>query len=376
MKLRGALFGCGMISEFHLRAWNRIPEVEIVALGNRTIERAEARRDQFAPQARVYGELETMLEREPLDFIDILTTPALHRRHCLMAKQAGLNIICQKPLCDTLDDARGLVHEMGSYSKLFAVHENHRYRPWFQAVRERLRSGFFGKPSLLRLEHLNATQPGEAYKKELETGVFLEYGSHLVDMMRSLLGEPTRVYARTHHLNSNVRGESLVHAVYEYPETTAVIQVAWKAAALTQSALLLTGDEGEAWYEGTMTRGDTARFRMSKGNAVVHDETRCPFDDYVESFYAFERECVDAMLGRGRVLQTGEEHLKTLTCTCAAYDAAAHRNAIDIPVWSSNSTAADSLSLRDVEELPIGPGVAAAHTGALPPIPVTWSQDP
>ena len=53
-KLRGALFGCGMISEFHLRGWNRIPEVEIVALGNRTIERAEARRSQFAPQARVY----------------------------------------------------------------------------------------------------------------------------------------------------------------------------------------------------------------------------------------------------------------------------------------------------------------------------------
>jgi predicted dehydrogenase len=40
MKLRGALFGCGMISEFHLRGWLRITEVEIVALGNRTFARA------------------------------------------------------------------------------------------------------------------------------------------------------------------------------------------------------------------------------------------------------------------------------------------------------------------------------------------------
>lgn len=319
-----------MISEFHLRGWNRIPEVEIVALCNRTIERAERRRSQFAPQARVYGELGTMLEREQLDFIDILTTPALHRRHCLMAKEAGLHIICQKPLCDTLDDARELVHEMASYSRLFAVHENHRYRPWFQAVREHLRSGFFGQPSLLLLEQLNATEPGEAYKKEVETGVLLEHGSHLVDMMRSLLGEPTRVYARTHHLNPVVRGESLVHAVYEYAETTAVIQVAWKAAALTQGALLLTGDAGEAWYEGTMTRGDTARFRMSKGNTVVHDETRCPYDDYVESFYLLERECVAAMLGRTQVTQTGVEHLKSLACVVAAYESAARGAVLEI----------------------------------------------
>jgi len=330
MKLRGAVYGCGMISEFHLRGWNRIPEVEIVALCNRTIERAERRRREYAPEARVYSELAEMLEREELDFIDILTLPALHREHCLMARQAGLHIICQKPLCDTLEDARVLVSEMSGYGKIFAVHENHRYRPWFQTIQEHFRDGFFGKPSLLRLEHLNATHPGEAYKNEAETGILLEYGSHLVDMMRSLLGEPSRVYARFHHLNPAVRGESLAHLVYEYPESTAVVEVAWKAAALTQGALLLAGDEGEAWYEGTMTRGEVARLRLTKRNSVIHDEARRPYDDYVESFYLLERECVDAMLGRGHIVQTGEEHLKTLTRTFAGYQAARQGALVDI----------------------------------------------
>lgn len=64
-KLRGAVYGCGMISEFHLRGWRRIPEVEIVALGNRTLERAEARRAQFVPSARVYAELETLPKPNP-----------------------------------------------------------------------------------------------------------------------------------------------------------------------------------------------------------------------------------------------------------------------------------------------------------------------
>ncbi|RPI02781.1 MAG: gfo/Idh/MocA family oxidoreductase, partial [Zetaproteobacteria bacterium] len=75
--LRGGVFGCGMISEFHLRGWQRIPEVEIVALGNRTISRAEARRDQYAPEARLYGDLGAMLRAERLDFVDILSVPWL-----------------------------------------------------------------------------------------------------------------------------------------------------------------------------------------------------------------------------------------------------------------------------------------------------------
>lgn len=326
MKLRGAVFGCGMISEFHLRGWLRIPEVEIVALGNRTVEKAEARRLQYAPQARVYASLEAMLAAGQLDFVDILTAPALHREQCLLAREAGVHIICQKPLCDSLEAARALAREMAGYPKLFAVHENHRYRPWFQVILDKLAGGFFGSVKLVKVEHLNATGPAESYKQEGETGVLLEYGSHLVDMMRCLLGEPTGVYARLHRLHPSIRGESLAHAVFEFAGATAVVEAAWKPAAMTQGGLLVAGTQGEAWYEGTLTRGQHGRFRLSRGGAVVHDAPRCPTDDYVESFYLLERECADVMLGRRPgVIQTAEEHLKTLEWTFAAYAAAGGR---------------------------------------------------
>jgi len=322
MKLRGALFGCGMISQYHLRGWNRIPEVEIVALCNRTFSRAEQRRAEYVPEARIYQDLESMLAHEQLDFIDVLTTPKLHARHCLEARRANLHVICQKPLCDTLEEARSLVAAMRESPRLFAVHENHRYRPWFQRVRAAFQRGAFGKVSLLRIEHLIATEPREAYKNEAETGVWLEYGSHLVDMMRSLLGEPTRVHARMHRLNPLVKGESLAHAVYEYPEATAAIEAGWKHAAFTQGCVLLAGSAGEAWFEGSLTRGQEGRLRISEGERVLSDERLSPLDEYVESFYLFERECVAAMLGRGSVTQTGEENLRSLTCTSAAYEAA------------------------------------------------------
>ena len=319
-RLRGALFGCGMISEYHLRGWNRIGEVEIVALCNRTISRAEQRRDQFLPDARVYADLDRMLAAERLDFIDILTTPALHREHCLKAAAAGLHVICQKPLCDTWEDAVSLGREMASSGRIFAVHENHRYRPWFTRVREELRRGTFGNPSYLHIQHINATYPGEAYKNESAAGVMFEYGSHLVDMMRCLLGEPSGVYARFERPNRAVRGESLAHAVYRYPEATAIIDAGWKNAALTQGSFLLTGDEGEAYYEGTLTRGSHGRLRISRGDRILVDEQVDPFAAYRDSFYLLEREFTNAALGRGTVTQTAQEHLASLRATFAAYE--------------------------------------------------------
>jgi predicted dehydrogenase len=322
-KLRGGVFGCGMISEFHLRGWQRIPEVEIVALGNRTISRAEARRDRFAPGARAYDDLGAMLQEEALDFVDILTVPELHRAHCLRARDANVHVICQKPLCDSLEDARALVAEMDGYPKIFAVHENHPYRPWFRQVVSLHREGFFGAVRLLRLSQYDATEPPEAYKNEAELGVLIEYGTHLVDMALTLLGTPSRVYARLHRLNPRTRGETSALVAYEYPETTAVIDIGWKPDGIAYGGFALEGDRGAVLYEGTMARGASARLRVTRGETVVVDEARSPYDDYVESFYRIEREFADCMLGGRQPFQSGSRNLRTLAATFAAYEAAA-----------------------------------------------------
>lgn len=328
--LRGGVFGCGMISEFHLRGWQRIPEIEIVALGNRTISRAQARRDQFFPEARVHGDLAAMLREERLDFVDILSVPWLHRAHVLLAKAAGVHVICQKPLCSSLEDARALLGEMRGYPKLFAVHENHPYRPWFVKVHSLLREGFFGTPRLVRLAQYDGKEPPEAYKSEAEQGVLLEYGTHLVDMALTLLEVPDRVYARVCHGHPRMRGEHLAFAVYEYPETTAVIDVAWKPGGLAHGGFVLEGDRGAALYEGTMTRGVAARFRVTQGDTVVIDETRSPYDDYVESFYRFERECVDSILTGTPVTQSAARNFRTLAATFAAYRSAETGHIIEV----------------------------------------------
>src|SRR5512139_1011119 len=247
-RLRGGVFGGGMISECDLRGWQLIPVFERVALVNRTTALREARRDQFLPGAAVYSDLGSMLEEARLDFVDILTVPWLHREHCLLAKAANVHVICQKPLCDSLENARTLVAEMEGCPKLFAVHENHPYRPWFQKVQALYREGFFGTARLLRLTQYDAKEPPESYKNEATLGVLIEYGSHLVDMTLALLGTPVRAYARLHRLNSRTKGETAALVVYEYPETTAVIDIGWKPGGIAHGGLILEGDRGAVLY--------------------------------------------------------------------------------------------------------------------------------
>src|SRR5262249_55718427 len=159
------------------------------------------------------------------------------------------------------------------------VHENHRYRPWFQDVSARRRSDEFGKLHFIRIEHLNATEPAEGFKNQAASGVWLEYGSHLVDMMRSLLGEPRDVHARMTRLNGLGAGESMVQALFDYGDCTAAIGAAWKHGAMTQSSVLLCGDAGEAWYEGTLTRGAEGRLRISQGESIHCDRAISPHDE-------------------------------------------------------------------------------------------------
>jgi hypothetical protein len=115
----------------------------------------------------------------------------------------------------------------------------------------------------------------------------------------------------------------MVHAVYEYPSTTAIVHLAWKEGEPARGAVALEGDGGEASYEVRTGHGGAARLKISERGVAILDDERSQEAEYEEGFYAFQRELTSAMLGRASALQGGEDHLKTLECTFAAYRSAA-----------------------------------------------------
>jgi predicted dehydrogenase len=75
-RLKGVGIGAGYFAPFHYEAWTRIPEVDIVALCDRTEEKA---RPVMAAHGipRSYADWRQMLDAERPDFVDIITPPII-----------------------------------------------------------------------------------------------------------------------------------------------------------------------------------------------------------------------------------------------------------------------------------------------------------
>jgi len=80
--------------------------------------------------------------------------------------------------------------------------------------------------------------------------------------------------------------------------------------------------EGAVHYQGTLTRGDSSRLRTIRRGELVLDETRSPYDDYLENFYPLQREPVDCMRSGRTPVQSTATSLRALASTFAAYRSA------------------------------------------------------
>jgi len=95
--LRVAIAGAGFASGLHLAGWKRVPNVEVVAICDPAIDKAEARAREFGV-ASVFGDAEQMLETTRPDAIDIVAPMDVHVPLCMLAASKGVHILCQKPL--------------------------------------------------------------------------------------------------------------------------------------------------------------------------------------------------------------------------------------------------------------------------------------
>ncbi|MFT4567424.1 MAG: putative dehydrogenase [Saprospiraceae bacterium] len=96
--------GAGYFARFHIDAWQRIPEVELVAICDHDQEKAKQLAQTYNVP-KVYTEVDELLVQENIDVIDIITPPDTHYDLCIQAANHGIHIICQKPLAPTLQEA-------------------------------------------------------------------------------------------------------------------------------------------------------------------------------------------------------------------------------------------------------------------------------
>jgi len=106
--LRGAFVGFGNVAaEGHLPGWNSAPGVAMVAATDATPAR-RALFEERCPGGQWFESIEALLVEAPIDFVDICTPPGSHAGLATRALQAGLHVLCEKPLVTKAEDAAAL----------------------------------------------------------------------------------------------------------------------------------------------------------------------------------------------------------------------------------------------------------------------------
>lgn len=213
--LKVALVGAGMISVYHLRAWQSAG-VEIVAICDLDITAAQAKADDFKVD-RVYDDPTRLFEEGGFDAVDIAASVTAHAPVTKMAADYGVHIILQKPMTETVAEAEALIEYVGDRVR-FMVHENYRARPHYKTVRRWVLEGRIGT-----LRHATTAVRGsglceregqepflierQPYLKGFSRNLVFETMIHHLDVLRWLVGPLTVVAARLNKLANGLPGE-------------------------------------------------------------------------------------------------------------------------------------------------------------------------
>jgi len=220
--LRVAVVGTGYFGQYHIAAWQRMPEIDVVAICSSDALQAESTQARFQIPKH-FNNLGTMLDAIDVDLIDIVTPPASHVSLVSECLNAGTAVICQKPFCESLEQAEQLVKLIREYDGFVAIHENFRFQPWYQHIKSIIDSGSLGDLYEIRFN----LRPGDGqgpeaylqrqpYFQQQKRFAIQETGIHFIDVFRFLFGEVSGLFAKLSKLNPVIAGEDAGIVVLQF----------------------------------------------------------------------------------------------------------------------------------------------------------------
>ncbi|TYS60120.1 Gfo/Idh/MocA family oxidoreductase [Sutcliffiella horikoshii] len=196
-KLRVGVVGCGSIAKHrHLPEYHANPSVELVALCDVVLERAEQAVETYGGKA--YESYQEMIDREELDVVSVCTPNYLHAPVSIYASKAGAHVLCEKPMATTKEEADEMIAAAKASGKKLMIAHNQRFVPSHQKARQLIESGEVGKIYSFRTAFGHPGPEGWSVdgkdswffrKEEAFIGAMGDLGVHKSDLMRYLLGE-------------------------------------------------------------------------------------------------------------------------------------------------------------------------------------------
>lgn len=218
--VRYGLVGTGMMGVEHIRNLAITPGAELVAIADPTPSSIGWAKDALGERAAsvaTYADAAALAAHDGLDAVIVASPNFTHRAVVEPLFDAGLHILCEKPLGTTIADARWIAERAAETDALFWTAMEYRYMPPVAALIADVHAGRIGRLHMLAMrEHRFPFLPkvGDWNRFSRNTGgTMVEKCCHFFDLMRLVVrSEAVRVYCSgsmdVNHLDRRTRRKS------------------------------------------------------------------------------------------------------------------------------------------------------------------------
>lgn len=193
--VRVGIIGTGGISRAHAMAYQRLPDVQIVAVADIVEERAKKAADEWGAQ-HAFSDYHDLLAMPEVEAISVCTFNLAHRQPTVDALMAGKHVLCEKPLAARLDDAVAMIKAAKESGKILHTGFWQRWQPEVQAARRIIQSGALGEMYYAQMiGGARRRIPGGSFLKKAFAGAgpTVDIGCYDLDTFMFLAGEPRPV---------------------------------------------------------------------------------------------------------------------------------------------------------------------------------------
>ncbi len=234
--LKTAVIGCGSWGRNHARVYRTLPNITLTAVA-----------DAYEPTAREIGELhrvpyytdpDKILTDPDIQVVDICTPTVTHHDLALKAIENGKNVLVEKPMTNTLEEAQSLIAAAKKHGVALTVGFVERFNPAVQEAYKLVSQGEIGDVLLAHTRRVSRS-PGRIG----DVGVVKDLAIHDLDIINHLLGEdPLYVSAVTGQIRHKYEDYANINLIYD-KDRNAFVETNWLTPRRVRT-LTITGTEG------------------------------------------------------------------------------------------------------------------------------------
>ncbi len=193
-KLKFGIIGTGWIAEAHVESLKQMPDAEIVAGADLIPGKAEKFFKRYGlPEVRCYPDHKAMLEAEELDAVCVCTYNSTHAECTVDSLKKGVNVLLEKPMCITTEEAADIIRAEKQSGKLLSVGFQPRMDDNMKMIKKIVQSGELGR--------IYYIQTGGGRRRGIPNSTFIEkktagigalgdIGCYSLDMVLNAIGYP------------------------------------------------------------------------------------------------------------------------------------------------------------------------------------------